>query len=218
MVKFIRYCHYCAHAATAYISVTSICWFLPAGKIFTNRSMTDSLINVHNTFSKVAIHLHGIESSRRALNWIPFGRTCFFPWQHARACPIWLFCSKQESALISKLTNFHVKIFSWGTHENIFTWKFNTWIFSYTKNCGFTVLNFDDVTFSKNTWWYMSNFCAQSKKWQIVGVWRSQVHHTYTHRCTCTHTHTPTSKNLYKPCAYQPVTGTWFSNICYIYS
>ena len=31
------------------------------------------------------------------------------------------------------LIMFHVKIFSWGTHENLFTWTFDTWIFSCMK-------------------------------------------------------------------------------------
>ena len=37
------------------------------------------------------------------------------------------------------LKSFRVKIFSWGTLENLFTWIFNTWIFSYMKISRFTV-------------------------------------------------------------------------------
>ena len=72
------------------------------------------------------------------------------------------------------LTNFRVRIFSWGTLENLFTRIFNTWIFSYTKISRFTVYTATyayEVLASNNTKWS----CGYSRINFSYPLWVSQV-------------------------------------------
>ena len=154
-------------------------------------------IHVHNSLSNVAIHMPWINIHHAGRYQLEMVFTCerlrpitMDNTIHRSDC-ISCFCSKiklyianswlisNTCTVISTWQNFHVKIFPWGTHENLFTQTFNTWIFTYTKISQFMVFpNGSCQVWLYAIWNYMKKIKSSISMCLVV----SQLHSSWSHK------------------------------------
>ena len=155
-----------------------------------------SLINnpcdkhVHNSLSNVAVHMacvnmqcagHYHDFTCALLSLLAMGNTL-----HGSDCIYNKEVYVANSHLISNTwtvsstwQNFRVKIFLWGTDENLFAQTFNTWIFFHTRkfpNLWYKPYNFADLTdqlpwsFITDEWLDVKGMC-KFKEWCTYFIW-----------------------------------------------